>query len=301
MMPGREIRRDLSHHVTDIYVIEWLDRGLEPETGSSLFEKVLAPAAAEHPEITPHLVAVREPDELFGVLAAIQDEVRRSNGRVYPLIHIETHGNTLALGRVGGKKVSFMDLRPHLAAINEACRNHLVVTMAACWGEHAIQMMEPMERAPVFGIVGIDEDLPPELVADCFGRYCDTLVRTRKGEEAIKRMNEPLAGRKKQFNFIPAERMFREAWNRYAKFYCSPEFVQERIENMDPKLERGGPIIDAAGPIKRAEWMARKMVDDLPDQFVKARDNFFMYDLDPRNRDRFPVRYEEMDKPEGII
>jgi AbiV family abortive infection protein len=293
------VHRTLTHHLTDIYVIEWLDMGLEPMTGSSLFAEVLAPAATDYPEITPHLIGVREPEGLLAALEAIEREVRRR--RVYPLVHIETHGNTLSLGRRLGKRITFGELGPALIGINEACCLHLVVTLAACWGEHSIQIMDPQDRAPVLAFLVIDEEIEPEVVTDCYRRYFHTIVRTRDGQEAIRRMNEPLAARKNQFHFIPAERMFRGVWNSYVRGYCNPEFVlEERIAAMDPKLARG-PIVDPAAPIARAEWMVSRMLDDLPAQFEKVRDRFFMFDLDERNRERFPVRYEEMDRPPGIL
>lgn len=141
---------DARIHFGKIYIIEWLAPG-DRKTGWDLSEAISGVAEAHWPPVRVAFKRVKTRDEFVGYIRSVRDDFRET--RLLPLLHVETHGITL--DRPGGPHgigssvddcVLWPELMQELIPLNELTQLRLFVTLAACEGIWAMQMLQPTER-----------------------------------------------------------------------------------------------------------------------------------------------------------
>jgi len=97
-----------------------------------------------------------------------------------------------------------------------------------------------------------------------------------------------------------AERMFMVGFQAHVDKHLGPTFALEWSESID-RRSQGAKNLDPGESIERREDILRYLVDGAERRFEEYREKFFMIDIDPANRDRFPVAFEQIKMPAGIL
>ena len=128
-----------------------------PETTQNLYNDIVRPRCKSK-RISTKYISVQNKSELVGILMSIRD----SSSLLYPLIHFAAHGDTNGLG-LKDDYISWDELATLLQIINVNSKNHLILSMASCFGAFGLSMFKGFERAPYYLLIGptnkIKEDL----------------------------------------------------------------------------------------------------------------------------------------------
>jgi len=73
-------------------------------------------------------------------------------------LHITAHGNALGI-QAGSEFVGWSEMKPYIAALNEACGGRLVLCMSSCEGVSALVMALSQGKPPFQAIVGAEDSI----------------------------------------------------------------------------------------------------------------------------------------------
>jgi hypothetical protein len=163
---------------------------------------------------------------------------------------------------------------------------NLMIVMATCFGGSFSKTIMTTDRAPLWGLLGPVRELSAEQVQVDFGKFYRTFFEVKSASAAIKTLNN---GKPQDLYFMTtAQNWFFDVWRNYKTKQCTPGKIEERARAMYHKL-KGDKLtrIPGIGSLKRRIKSSEEKL------FNEYRDKYFMFDLFPGNRDRFPVSYRE--------
>ncbi len=238
-----------------IHIIESL-RPEDRETGRSLDQSLKGQLATLNSSISVHFWREPTKQALFERLALIAEHVR-STGRS-PVVHFEMHGDHEGLQLTSGELIDWQDLKPALTRINVTSRLNLLVVVQACYGQWILQVVQPTERAPIWGLIGPSRELFPYEVDAGNLAFYSALLKTRDGGAAWEAMNASIPAGDAPFTCLVVEEMFCAVFSEYLKEHFSDRPLQDH----------------------------RAFFDDL-------KSHFFLVDLCEDHSERFPMSFEE--------
>ncbi len=272
-----------------VAVIESLGGG-ELRTGREVFESHLAPASVTDSGFVSSIYEVSERREFFGALRDIIEESERY-GRS-PIIDIEAHGDERGITLLDGGFITWAEVAPQLARINELSRMNLLVIAAMCHGLHMCDILKPVERAPAFGIIGADEIVPAGVLLDSLRRFYDVLLGPGKDlREALNAANLTQDVKGWRLRLMNAELMLCRVFSWYVESLATEESNTARANRMVADLVRARELtVDQSMLLREA---IRRDLDDHERWFQHYRSHFLMVDLFPENDTRFGIAYED--------
>lgn len=221
--------------------------------------------------------------------SCIQDLIAESqNDGLIPWLHLEGHGLDDKTGFITANHdpISWEKFNCLITPLNISTNLNVVLVLASCYGAYYIQAHAPTERAPILALIGpINRIIAGDVEKDFKTFYLNILQNFSFGlaAKAIASTNEgPL------YYATDAEELFLEAWKGYRENHCSNKILKSRALALTKRLRRADP--EGKYPIG---WVKKMLKKKEPDFFNKFRDMYFQYDIDPRNRLRFPVTYEK--------
>ena len=276
-------------HFDSVYVVESLRPG-DRTTGSNLVDNVLRPLTEKDDHLGVHRLSPRTRDELLRNLDEVAQECRRLGSS--PILHIETHGDKGGIQVANNELLSWEELKGPLSQINEVSRLNLLVVMVACKGGNLVRVVEPTDRAPVWGIVGPAKDVFEDEIEGDFGAFYGELLASLDGTAALKKLNGCLTGAEWRYSFIPARFFFRYVYFNYLQELGTSEALAQREECIVSGLKSVGcaPTEDEERILR--SWLASRLRDH-ESHFERIRRHFFMIDVFPDNDSRFPLTFAE--------
>jgi hypothetical protein len=192
-----------------VYVIETL---LDPDTrtGKQLFDDLLNRTRHRHNWFDSSYKHVTSKKQLFAYLAEIKRDTL--GGRIFPLIHIEGHGNPkgLSVGRGADKAiVKWEGLATEFRKINVATKNNLLLVVASCHGSEIYRGIRVADRAPFFGFIAPIEKVTENEIAEGFNTFYDRIINTTEFDQAVLALRGGHDGSKPRFTYIHSETAFR--------------------------------------------------------------------------------------------
>jgi hypothetical protein len=164
-----------------------------------------------------------------------------------------------------------------------------MLVMATCYGGSFATAINITDRAPVWGLIGPTRAVQAGQVEMSFQTFYKTYFNTLSASEALKALNESANA---TYFITTAEQFYYAVWKGYKINYCSEEMIADRATHMFEIASKKIPNPPTVEQLKQ-------MLSDTQKEktlFEKYRDKFFIYDLYPSNRSRFPVTYEEAEK-----
>lgn len=207
-----------------IYVIQSLNTD-EPQTGKELVEKL-------EPELKKYNVGISFLEaatrlEFLAAMDRIWKDCTEASPRVYPIIHLETHGFGDLTGisiRPPKECVTWADFAKKCRAINVECHNNLLVTTGLCHGLHAITDVNIREVAPFFALVGPEKAVTITEVR-AFVEFYKELLEHGDINKAIGHLTTKVG-------IFLAERLFFRAFTKYLKEDCKGQGHVDRVESL---------------------------------------------------------------------
>lgn len=275
-----------SAHFNKVIIIQSLNDG---KTGSRLFDDLNVLTVFTDGLVTVELKDVHFSTDFINFLEKIAADVRK--GIYMPLLHIESHGAEDQSGLVlsSGEYISWEKMKKPLCEINDATQMNLIVAISACFGAGLTQALTITDRAPLWALVGpLEAMYPDDLLCD-YGEFYNELLKSRDGDEAIRRLNRDRTGNEVLYYFTTAESFFEQVWIRYVNESCSDQTLNNRANSMIRQLR---------GKKRRSQIPSRNSIkqmylDGLPEAFEKYSKRFFLLDIYPGIADRISFNYRD--------
>ncbi len=257
----------------------------EVKTGSEIYGFIEAQIRENSLPIATVFEQCESKVELLAILDNIHKEILSNNE--YPWIHIECHGSEAEDGLVLSNRdlVSWQELKPQLTKINLACKCNLMIVIAACSGANLLEVLQPVDRAPCWGLLGPTNELYSDDLLASYRTFYLNLLTVLNGDAALSALRKVIDERNLSFVFVSALDFFQKVYSGYLSEECTDKAYWRRAKRMKKEQRLQGVILqDLVLMLKKQE----------PDAFQKFRDNFFMYDLYPENSVKFPITYNDV-------
>jgi hypothetical protein len=269
-----------------VVVIESLRSG-DPKTGQDLYDLVIRPLC-DKKGLKHRFKAISTRPGFFAFLSELENECRA--GGHSPLLHIECHGSDDGL-EIAGESVSWAELKPLLIGLNVVSRLNLLVCLAACSGASLVKVLLPIDRAPVWGVIGPHSPGadPGDLLRD-FGSFYTELLVSFDGRAALIRMNGGPPGPTWRYAFTTAPWFFKQVYGEYLRTHANPTALRKRARTIARMAAKASPRVRK----DRARSGLKEQLANQQPLFERFRTLFFMYDLFPAHLVRFPVSYADI-------
>lgn len=268
-----------------VFVVQSLAANEDP-TGAKLFDGTIAPQAA-----SDHLVAVLYDNvvtkrDLLSVLNAIAEEAEE-HGRS-PILHLEAHGGLegIRVADPAAELVRWEEVAPFLLRINRASRMNLLVVAGMCHGVNLVDVLDPLDRAPAFGIIGAPERVSPEALLDAMRLLYWNLLNDQGINLTLSAMRSEGRG---DFRMVSAELWLCQVFR--ASLEADNETREQRVARLLQETFKGA-IPDVRESMARRVEIAREL-DDNRKWFDYYRQTFLWLDQFPENEERFRFTYEQ--------
>jgi hypothetical protein len=264
-----------------IYVIQSLDdESGDKLTGKQLYDEVIQFFPIRHPDKKAHFFSVDTKAEFLSALDVIFDECLRHT--LKPIVHFEVHGLASRFGlALNSGKVDWPEIYPKLAAINIASKWNLFVTMAACFGNYAMMLINPLHPAPFKAIIGsFDEIGEKDLYAGYNSFYAELLnsLDVSSALDALKAEFDSLD----TLRLIDSEQTFKNVYQQYLDNQLTDLNIKQRFEAAVKErnlLFKNDNIRDMFH-----QELRKRLLESREELFVKHKNSFFMFDTFPENR-----------------
>lgn len=265
-----------------LFVIQSLDPN-EPQTGDDLVSAV-KPVLAQF-GIDVELLKAKTRGEFFEAMDNVWRQCATATPRVYPVLHLETHGFGDLSGisiRPPRERVTWEEFSDRCRDINRECHNNMMVTTGLCHGLHAISKITIRAEAPFFALVGPEDAVSIASVRG-FVEFYKSVFESGDISAAMTKLSN-------KFRMFLAPRLFTNAFAAYLREDCKGEGREERIDRLLAQF-----FENHAG-WKVSEENARAIIEEYtkPSEaaFLRFKERFLM-SAHPLNSGRFDeVSYE---------
>lgn len=210
-----------------------------------------------------------------------------SNG-IIPWVHLEGHGAADESGFLTSDQTlcTWSRLKDMIVPLNVATDLNLLLILATCFGGSFARAITTVDRAPVLGLIGPTREITAGEVEVDFPSFYRTFFSTNSLHQAINALTARASPG--LYYCTSAEKFFYSVWAGYKVDACSSARVDQRARAMYRELKaRNLSRTPSIGKLKRL------VSSEEEGQFQKYCETYFMYDINPKNRDRFSVTYQK--------
>lgn len=270
-----------ANRFNQILVIDSIPSG-ELNTAKRLVEDIETYASAFSPSPAVQYVRVESWDELIEQISKCQKDAEERD--IVPMLHIECHGDEDGFQLANGSLADWEELKLPITELNVATRLNLMIAVAACTGGALAKALRMSDRAPFWGLIGPTRTVTASALEKAYRALYLTLLETKSPPKAVAAMDA--ATEPGLFWRTTAQGLFEKGWASYKKDQCSAEAFEVRAKRMQ---ERYKQLSDKPPPT--VEELKVLLVTHEPKAFERFCATFFMYDLFPEHRTRFPIQY----------
>jgi hypothetical protein len=271
---------------SSVVVVESLREGDDP-TGTNLFENTIAPALFQQ-DMLGELYVVSTRREFLGALDRTLQLARDGHA---PILHIETHGDAEGLQFTSDEILKWAELAPVLSEINQACRMNLLVVAAACHGWFLGTVLKPIDRSPIFGVMGPADAAYPADLYLAMTKFYRTLLTRFDLLAALADMNGATSTGEWVYRFEWAEMLFCKVFRYYMQDLEEGETQEQRVNRLVADAARSQNLDVTRTMRLRAQFSTK--LGDHKWWFEYYKTRFLMLDLFAENRSRFQQSFEE--------
>lgn len=262
----------------------------ERDTASELYNDIIKVRGYQVPELSSYIIDIPDKASFFSELDKIKVECEKG---IYPIIHLEMHGNARGIGMRSGEFVSWSELKLVLIDINRACNLNMFISLAVCMGAYLMEIMKPNEPAPFWGIVGSFEKLQNWDLLDRYTGFYDSLLTDFDFNEAVKALYEDNPNLPTDYRFINAEMTFKNVINKYhLEKFGSDEIIRKRFDS--GVADVGILFNDENEREEGFKKFSAELLRSKEEYFDRFKKVFFMIDSHPENAIRFPIGFDDV-------
>lgn len=270
-----------ANRFNQILVIDSIPVG-ELNTAKRLIEDLGSYSVAYAPSPAIKYSRVETGDELIEQINTCRKDALEQD--FIPMLHIECHGDEDGFQLADGSLADWEELKLPITELNVATHLNLMIAVAACTGGALAKVLQMSDRAPFWGLIGPTKTILPAVLEKAYRALYLTLLSTKSPAEAVKAMDA--ATEPSLFWRTTAQALFEKGWTCYKKQYCTPMALELRAKRMQDRFKQ----LSGTNPPGLDE-LRNLLVNHEPKAFERYRANFFMYDLFPEHKTRFPVQY----------
>lgn len=234
-MKGGRVNLSTRMGFRTVWVVESLPEG-DRRTGKELYDDVLYYENVKDPEIYIQFRRVENRTGLSLVQREIKSTVKKT--RQVPLLHLDTHGNTLGIQLKSGEFVRFEGMIPWFRSMNKRSQNNFFVVVAACHGAYLVQHINPTQPSPFWGICGPSEEIKPTDVVTGYQAFYAELFKTQSLNSALLAFNREAPSQANKVHIWNSEYLFRECFQKYLSDFCTPGKIEGRTQAMLAKARQ---------------------------------------------------------------
>ncbi len=190
-----------------VIIIESLAEN-DVKTGSILHREVVKYKKFQEPELTSELYHVSSKVGLQLLLTTIAERIKIN--KLFPIIHIETHGGEEGIVLKSGEEVLWSELIPYFRDINILLGNELVLIMSMCVGLKILGVVMPDERAPFRAIVAASNDVSQIDLRNGFESFYDNFFFSFDLETSTDMLNQAIGNERPTFYVLTADYIFKQ-------------------------------------------------------------------------------------------
>jgi len=237
---------------------------------------------------------VRTKPDFLNVLSRIEQQVERTNK--FPIIHLCMHGDQTGIELMNGDCVDWIEMRDALTSINIKCRNNLFLTLAVCGGIYLMTLITTVVdghigRSPFWGFIGHENNVSQGWSFIAFYEFYKTLSKESDFHLAFKRLNNcHTENQLNHFGFVDSEYVFKKIYTHYKRVNCDSEALKVRAKAIIRNSGNGRklPGMTRNRSLKQIQF---EIIEYSKQHIIEMWERFFMVDLYPDNKKRFPFRY----------
>jgi hypothetical protein len=265
-----------------IYVIQSLNsKSGDKLTGRQLYDEVIQFFPLRYPDKRVEFYDVDTADEFLKTLDLIYDECMCSKFK--PIIHFEVHGLSSRFGlALNSGQVSWPEIYPKLAAINIASGWNLFVTMAVCFGNYAMMLINPIHPAPFKAIIGSFDEVGEEDLYIGYNSFYAELLNSLDVSAALDALKAEFSNLN-VLRLIDSEQTFKNVYRQYLDNQFTDENINKRF-NVTVKKRNLQFKSDGIKNIFYQE-LRERLLESREELFNKHKNSFFMFDTFPENRE----------------
>lgn len=263
------------------YVIESL--GKERKTGEELYNDLLRYKEYQIPDFTAQLFQPHTKAEFIDCLETIKDDIV-SNG-IYPIIHLELHGNKSGIGLASGEFISWSELYDLLVDLNVTSNFNLFLSMGVCMGGYLMQEIKIDRPAPFWGFIGSFETLYNTDIIIRYTEFYTELLTSFDLNNAFDQLKSANTGFPADYRFITSETTFQNVYKKYAANEFTTAKVNARFKSA---LKESGHNIKDRNQHHRFRVQFQVQLNRTKKDFYNEhKRKFFLIDTFPENDQRF--------------
>ena len=264
-----------------IYVVESLMN--ERKTGKELYDDLLRWKEMQIKELTCHLFQPTSKSEFLQNLETILKDTK-TNG-VYPILHIEAHGNRTGLELASGEFILWTELYDYFVEINKQSRFNLFLTLAICKGAYFMEEIKSNRPAPLWGFIGSFDNIYNEDIIIRYTEFYTKFLTTFNLNCAFETLLNANPDRKADYRFISAQTTFIKVYKEYVDTKFSEVAIKERFKSTMKEIEK---VYNDQNEKNRDYVKFKSLLIRTKHQYMEEhRDIFYMVDTFPENRERF--------------
>jgi len=271
-----------------IYIVESLPE-MQLSTGKSLYEDNLVWKGLKIDGLHFEFSQPKTASSFFDVLQMISREAHKG---AFPIIHIEAHGSKEGLEVASREFIPWEALRNSLTEINIACKNNLMVVMAACEGIYLFQIVQPIHRTPFCALIGPKRKVTASEILRDYSSFYSELLASFDGNKALEKLNANFPD-EKIYLYAGCNYLFSVIYKKYHHKHCTGIALQQRIERLvsDAKKDPRCKTL----PISKVRQRVKEHIKGKKEEtFEKYKAYFLMIDKYPELMDRFNLRFSDI-------
>lgn len=218
-----------------------------------------------------------------------------------PIIHIESHGSRSGIRLESGGEFTREELSGWFCRINVACQNNLMVFLASCSGGFtATTFLDFLtkegkeQRAPMLAFIGPNKDITLGHLHPKIEAFYTTLLKKEKRDlyKAVEVLNDGVNSSMAQFFYCTGVQVFHDFMEQYIAGDMAGRLKDRQsflayIEGIKAQFfdKKGFP----ADEVAVRQFVLTSLDEDIYRGMLnEIWTNYFMVDLYPDNRSRFP-------------
>ena len=266
-----------------VLILDSIPEG-ELNTARKLAEDLETIASAKPGTPGIKLIPIKFVNDFIKCFSQLVHEIKKTGS--YPLIHLEAHGCTDGLQLADKSQISWKYFKEILVPINISMELNLMLVLGSCHGGTFVTCMDPDDRAPFWGLIGPTSELNVGQIEKDFRLFYTTLFNTLSPYEALIAFNRNIP--ENRYYIKTAEEFFYEVWKAYLKNHGSKNQLKKLAQRKRKQLKT-----ERVYPLPSINELKREVIGLQYRIFDQFRDKYFMYDLFPNHKNRFPITYKE--------
>ncbi|MCJ7553914.1 MAG: hypothetical protein MUO34_08525 [Ignavibacteriaceae bacterium] len=215
---------------------------------------------------------------------------------IMPLLQLEMHGDETGIQLSSLEIICWSEIIEYFERFNIPSRNNLIVSLALCNGGHILSALKHhiTKRAPFAALIYTFEEVTNIEIYEGFPKFYNSLLEGEDVSVALKQLNILIEDETKQFSWISCAFLLKESFKYYLAEYSSSKTRNEVLNKSLDNFREYNSGIDFNVNFVRKVFKEKIKPENQGDFFEIVKTQYLMLDLDPSNRKRFPIKFDEV-------